>query len=229
LTSPLASALSALIVARISFDRSRTSASGAAEEEGTADDDGAAAAAAGAWAFQIREPHLGGRALSRLVTQLGELGGAARLRVIVNDRVDVALATGAFGVQLGERSLPAARVRGLAGERLAIGRSVHDPAGARQASAEGADWLLFGHVYATASKSGRAPAGVSGLAAACRAASCPVLGIGGITAATAGAVLAAGAGGVAVIGAVAMAADPAAAVAALVRALGEAACGRPLA
>lgn len=184
---------------------------------------GKAAATGGAWAFQIREPALGGRVLGRLVSELARMS----LRVIVNDRVDVALAAGAFGAQLGERSLPVARVRALAGGRLRIGRSVHDATGAARAGADGADWILFGHVFPTASKPGMTPAGLSGLETACRAASCPVLAIGGITAANAGAALAAGAGGVAVIGAVAQAADPAAAVRTLVRELGEAPCGRP--
>jgi thiamine-phosphate pyrophosphorylase len=184
---------------------------------------GRAAAAGGAWAFQIREPALGGRALARLVALLA----AENLRVVVNDRVDVALAAGAFGVELGERSLPAARVRALVGERLAIGRSVHDAAGAVAASAAGADWLLFGQVFPTVSKPGLAPAGLAGLAGACRASTCPVLAIGGISAVNARAALASGARGVAVIGAVAAAADPAAAVRALARELEEAPCGRP--
>lgn len=184
---------------------------------------GQAAAAGGAWAFQIREPALGGRALARLVAHLS----VPPLRVVVNDRVDAALAAGAFGVQLGERSLAVSRVRALVGGRLRIGRSVHDASGAARASADGADWLLFGHVFPTASKPGRAPAGRAGLESACRAATCPVLAIGGITAATAGAAIAAGARGVAVIGAVAAAPDPAAAVTALVRELREAPCGRP--
>jgi len=184
---------------------------------------GQAAAVGGAWAFQIREPALAGRALARLVAELA----VPPLRVVVNDRVDVALAAGAFGVELGERSLPVSRVRDLAAGRLRIGRSVHDAPGAARASAAGADWLLFGHVFATASKPGLPPAGSAGLASACRAATCPVLAIGGITAATARAAIAAGAHGVAVIGAVATAPDPAAAVKALVQELREVPCGRP--
>ena len=184
---------------------------------------GQAAAAGGAWAFQIREPALGGRVLGRLVSELARMS----LRVIVNDRVDVALAAGAFGVELGERSLPVSRVRDLVAGRLRIGRSVHDAPGAARASADGADWLLFGHVFATASKPGLPPAGSAGLACACRAATCPVLAIGGITADTAHTAIAAGARGVAVIGAVATAPDPRAAVEALVQRLMEAPCGRP--
>ncbi len=174
---------------------------------------GNAAAAGGAWGFQLREPKLGGRELARIAGSLA----STSLRLIVNDRVDVALATGAFGVELGEQSLPAARVRALAGDGLGIGRSVHDAPGARAASKEGADWLIFGHVFATASKPGLPPAGLAGLRAACGAAACPVFAIGGINTGNAAQALAAGAAGVAVIGAVAGAADPEAAVRALVR------------
>jgi thiamine-phosphate pyrophosphorylase len=177
-----------------------------------------AAAAGGAWGFQIREPRLGGGALAHLVPALLALD----LRVVVNDRLDVALASGAFGVQLGERGLPVDRVRALAGERLPIGRSVHDAGGARAATRAGADWIVFGHVFPTASKPGLEPAGLDGLAQACRATSRPVFAIGGITTANARAAIAQGAGGVAVIGAVARAQDPMAAVRALVRELEEA-------
>jgi thiamine-phosphate diphosphorylase len=178
---------------------------------------GRAATAGGAWGFQIREPALGGKALVDLARALG--GGV--LRILVNDRADVAIAAPAFGVQLGEQALPPARVRAAFGERLRIGRSVHDVAGVRAASAGGADWLLFGHVLPTPSKPGAAPAGFTGLAAACAASTVPVFAIGGMDAGRVGPALAAGARGVAVIGAVAAAPEPARAVRALVQALAE--------
>jgi thiamine-phosphate pyrophosphorylase len=142
---------------------------------------------------------------------------------VIRDRVDVALAAAAFGVELGEKSLPAHRVRRFAGDRLCVGRSVHDQAGAARAAAEGADWLLYGHVYPTAAKREEPPRGLSGLnglrEAVAAAAPTPVLAIGGIDAERVSEVLAAGARGAAVIGAVARAADPVAAVRALVTAL----------
>jgi thiamine-phosphate diphosphorylase len=177
----------------------------------------AAAATGGAWAFLLREPRLDGAAL--LATASRVRAAHRRLRLVVSDRVDVALAAGAQGVQLGERGLPAERVRRWCGERLAIGRSVHDTDGARRATADGAGWALFGHVYASASKPGLPPAGVSGLAAAAAAAACPILAIGGITAERVAEVIAAGAAGVAVLGAVSRAGDPYRAVVGLRQAL----------
>jgi thiamine-phosphate pyrophosphorylase len=188
-----------------------------------------AAAAGGAFGFQVREPRLGGGALARLAAELVALP----VRIMVNDRVDVALAAGAWGAQLGERSLPLDRVRDWVGDRLRHGRSVHDEAGA--AAASGADWLIFGHVFATPSKPGREPAGLKRLATVVAATDRPVIAIGGIDAGRARAVLARGARGVAVVGAVAAAKAPVAAVRDLIAALarqgedgkntGGAACG----
>jgi thiamine-phosphate pyrophosphorylase len=183
---------------------------------------GRAAVKGGAWGFQIREPGLGGNELARMVAELK----GSPTRIIVSDRVDVGLAAGAFGVQLGERSLPVARVRGWVGDRLRLGRSVHDAAGARVAAAGGADWLVFGHVFATPAKAGQPPAGLQGLQAVARASHRPVLAIGGIAASRVSEVLAHGACGVAVIGAVARAKDPELAVRELVQALAAAASGR---
>ena len=184
---------------------------------------GRAAGAAGAWGYQIREPGLGGRELARLVEALAT--ACPSLRIIVNDRVDVALGSGAFGAELGERSLAVERVRGWVGDRLRLGRSVHDAAGARAAAGGGADWLVAGHVYPTPAKPGREPLGLRGLGAVVRAAGGrPVVAIGGIDGSRIGEVLGAGAAGVAVIGAVARAADPEQAARELVGALARA-CG----
>ncbi|MGD8394620.1 MAG: thiamine phosphate synthase [Candidatus Eiseniibacteriota bacterium] len=183
----------------------------------------AAAAAGGAWAFLLREPRLGGAAL--LATARRLRAAHPGLRLVVSDRADVALAAGAHGVQLGERGLPAARVRHWCGARLAIGRSVHDAVGAGRAARDGAAWALFGHVFESASKPGLAPAGVASLRAAVAAAACPVLALGGITPARVAPVVAAGAAGVAVLGAVCGADDPHRAVVELVEALRAA--GRP--
>lgn len=132
------------------------------------------------------------------------LDGARRMRaalpaataVVVNDRLDVALAAPADGVQLGERSLPVVDARAIGG-RLLIGRSVHDVDAARRAAADGADFLLAGHVYPTASHAGEPGRGTTWLAEMCAAVAIPVIAIGGITAARVAEVREAGAWGVA--------------------------------
>ncbi len=130
--------------------------------------------------------------------------------VIVNDRLDVAVACGAAGVQLGERGLPVDAARRVVGKRLLIGRSIHDVAGARQA-ATGADFLLAGHVYATASHAGEPGRGLAWLAEVAAATPVPVIAIGGITAARVTEVMATGAWGVALGREILLASDPEAA------------------
>jgi thiamine-phosphate pyrophosphorylase len=134
----------------------------------------------------------------------------------VNDRLDVALAVGAEAVHLGQEDLPLADARrareraGAAG--LAIGFSTHDRAQALAAAADGADYLAFGPVFATASKANPdRTVGLQLLAEVCRSVSVPVVAIGGITPETAAAVAGAGAAAAAVIAAVDRAADPGAA------------------
>jgi thiamine-phosphate pyrophosphorylase len=119
------------------------------------------AAAGQAWGFYLREPALPAHTLCALAIELTALG----LRVLIADRVDLALASGAFGVELGERSLPVARVRAWVGRRLYLGRSVHDLARARAAADDGADWLLFGQVYPSPSKPSGQVAGIASLRA----------------------------------------------------------------
>ncbi|MCX2726463.1 thiamine phosphate synthase [Thermomicrobium sp. 4228-Ro] len=132
--------------------------------------------------------------------------------LLVNDRVDVALLSEADGVQLPERGLPPEGARRLLGRGRLVGCSVHSVTAAERAAQVGADFLLFGNVYETASKPGRAAAGLAALQAVVRAVSCPVVAIGGITPERVPAVLAAGAHGVAVIRAILAATDPVATV-----------------
>ena len=129
--------------------------------------------------------------------------------LFVNDRLDIALALNATGVQLGVGSLPVSAARHL---RPAwwIGKSVHDLAEADTAKAEGADYLLVGPVYATPTHPDRAPLGLEPLRAIARL-GLPMIAIGGVTAARAHEVKAAGAHGVAAIRALWDAEDPAAA------------------
>jgi thiamine-phosphate pyrophosphorylase len=146
---------------------------------------------------------------------------AAGVRLLVNDRADVALATGA-GVHLPAAGLSPADARRMLGPDAIVGRSAHD-AGELPAAA-GADFLLFGPVFDTASKRAfGAPQGVERLRAFCAASPVPVLAVGGIDAGRVREVLRAGAAGIAVIGAVWRAADVASAVRDLLSALRESA------
>lgn len=148
-----------------------------------------------------------------------------RALLLVNDRVDVALAAGADGVHLPERSLPGEKVRGLVGEHIIVGRSVHSVDAAARAQAEGVDYVQVGAVYETASKPGAAPSGLELVRAVGDAVRVPVIAVGGITAARVVEVIQAGADGIAVIGAIMDADDPPAAAGALRRALDEAYAG----
>jgi thiamine-phosphate pyrophosphorylase len=160
-----------------------------------------AAARAGVHLVQIRERDLDGRALVGLVARCVRAVRGTRARVLVNDRVDVAMAAGADGVHLRGDSMPADRVRAIAPRMFLVGRSVHSAdEAARITAGGGLDYLIFGPVFATTSKPGAVPAGVGALADVVAATALPVIAIGGITEATAGEVEAAGAAGVAAIG-----------------------------
>jgi thiamine-phosphate diphosphorylase len=158
------------------------------------------AARAGVHLVQVRERDLDGGALTALVRRCVEAVRGSRARVLVNDRVDVALAAGAHGVHLRADSMPASRVRTLCPPGFVVGRSVHarDEAVAAAASG-GLDYLLFGTVFATPSKPDRAPAGPSALAEVAAAVPVPVLAVGGIAADNLGEVASAGAAGFAAI------------------------------
>jgi thiamine-phosphate pyrophosphorylase len=136
-------------------------------------------AGGGLVALHLRAPAASGRRLHELAVRLMEIARAAGSLLIVNDRVDVALAAGVDGVQLGRRGITVADARRLAGG-MRIGASVHAVGEAQVAVEEGADWLLAGSVYPTASHPGRPGAG-TGLIAAMAALGVPVIGIGGVT------------------------------------------------
>jgi thiamine-phosphate pyrophosphorylase len=160
-----------------------------------------AAAAAGVHLIQIRDRHLDGGPLARLVARCVEGVGATATRVIVNDRLDVALAAGAHGVHLRGHSMPASRVRAIVPRGFVVGRSVRGVDEAQRAAAGGGlDYLIFGTVFATASKPGVAAAGSRALAKVVASTSLPVLAIGGVSLETAGQLGASGAAGVAAIG-----------------------------
>jgi thiamine-phosphate pyrophosphorylase len=142
---------------------------------------------------------------------------SAPVRLFVNDRLDVALATGADGVQLRTDSLDVADARAL-GPKWLVGRSVHTPAEAAAARAAGADYLLAGPVFRTATHPGAAPLELEGVRAVA-AVGLPVIAIGGVTAERIADLRAAGAWGVAAIRALWDADDPAGAARAMEKAL----------
>lgn len=157
-----------------------------------------AAVRAGVDVIQIREAAIDDRMLAAAVSGCVKAARGTRARVVVNDRLDVAVACGAHGVHLKSNSYPAARVRAIAPARFLIGRSVHSAADAIRA--EGADYVIFGAVFPTSSKPGQIPAGLAALEETVRVTPLPVLAVGGVTVDTAGPVARTGAAGVAAIG-----------------------------
>lgn len=149
-------------------------------------------------ALHLRGPRTSGRALLRLAESLAGPAEAAGAALFVNDRVDIAAAVGAAGVQLGERSLAPVVARRLVRRGLWVGCSVHSVEAASAAAAQGADFLLVGTVYPSRSHPGREGLGAAALAAFL-AAGCPVVGIGGVTPERVREVRHAGAWGVAVL------------------------------
>jgi thiamine-phosphate pyrophosphorylase len=174
---------------------------------------------------QVRDRALPGRELLALVDALAAAArqAASRVRIVVNRRIDVALAAGADGVHLGFDGLDVARARALVGPDRLVGVSAHAAVEVAAAAREGASYAHLAPIRAPLSKStDRPPLGFAALAAACKA-GIPVLAQGGIDPRAAGACVAAGAAGVAVTGAVLGARDPAVAARALREALDAAA------
>lgn len=174
-----------------------------------------ASIAGGADAIQLREKSLDDAELLRRATRLVAIA-AGRAAVIINDRVDVALASGADGVHLGQGDLPIQAARAIAGRRLLIGASTHDLAEANRAVAAGADVCGVGAMFPTSTKPDRAPSGVAYLREFIAAhPNVPHLAIGGITPDNIADLAAAGCRGVAVGAGVCSAPDPAAAARAI--------------
>jgi len=179
--------------------------------------------AAGLAAVQLREKDLSVGELLALGTRLRDATRRHAARLIVNDRADVALATGADGVQRTHSSLPAGVLRRITPPGFLVGASVHSLGEAREAESEGADFLVFGPVYDTPSKRQYgAPQGLAALAEVCAAVAKPVVAVGGLTPGRVRAVLGAGARGVAVISAILAAERPADATKAFLDELGRA-------
>jgi thiamine-phosphate pyrophosphorylase len=154
--------------------------------------------------IQIREKDLSGRELTHFALEALQRA-AGRCAILINDRLDVARAVRAGGVHLGERSLPVDEARRLFSQRgegkdFLVGASAHSLEGARRAEQAGADYVIFGPVYATPSKENFGPPqGLQRLRELCGQVRIPVLAIGGISMANARDCLAAGAVGIAAI------------------------------
>jgi thiamine-phosphate pyrophosphorylase len=172
-------------------------------------------AAAGVDWVQIREKDLPARELASLTRQALAIGAkvsakrATAFRVLINDRLDVAIAERANGVHLGELSLPVAEAKRLIAsavrkkavdESFLVGLSTHSIEVAQAAERDGADYIFFGPIFATPSKASYGePQGLTRVAELCRSVSIPLLAIGGITPENATSCLQAGAAGLAAI------------------------------
>lgn len=131
--------------------------------------------------------------------QLKALCDSFNVPLIINDRLDIAMAVGAAGVHLGQDDLPCAAARRILGEDYLIGVSAHNPAEAKAALQSGADYLGCGAVFGTATKADVKKLGTEGLEAICKAKGLPVVGIGGVTADNYREVRVAGADGAAIV------------------------------
>ena len=165
------------------------------------------AVALGTEMVQLREKDLSARELYDLGARLKDtISGRAKL--IVNDRIDVALALKVDGVQLPEDGIAVAEARRIVGPNMLIGRSVHSVDGAVEAESSGADFLIAGTIFPSASHPAGLLQGPSFLRALCSEVSIPVLAIGGVTTQNVGEVMQAGCSGAAVISAISEAEDP---------------------
>ena len=169
-------------------------------------------------AFHLRSPRASGGRLWDLARRLQGVADASGAVLLVNDRLDVALAAGADGVQCGARSLPPRTARRLLGAGRWLGASVHGLEDMLAAGEGVADFVIAGTVFESRSHPGRSGAGTEWLASVV-AHGMPMISIGGITAARVRAVRDAGAAGVAVLSGIWDAGDPVAALGEFIDAL----------
>jgi thiamine-phosphate pyrophosphorylase len=180
---------------------------------------------AGVCAVQLREKDLATRDLYDLAGKLVAVTRGAGAALLVNDRVDVAMAVSADGVHLTRRSLPPKEARALMGPGKLIGISCHSLAEIREAEDGGADFVVLGPIFETPSKTPFGPPLTTSVLRQARAnTSLPLLAIGGINSVRVPEIMAAGADGISVISAVMAARDPGTAVTTLLAAV--AACDR---
>lgn len=166
-----------------------------------------AALEGGVTLVQHRSKHSDGGPMYQEALQLQELCQEYNVPLIINDRLDVAMAVGAAGVHLGQDDLPCAVARQIAGPELLIGVSAHNVAEAQQAVADGADYLGSGAVFGSVTKDNVGTLGLEGLAKVCAGVDIPVVGIGGVNRSNYAAVLQAGATGAAIVSGILAAED----------------------
>ena len=163
---------------------------------------------AGVPAIQLRERDLSARELVTLAREVQAVTASRRSQLLINDRIDVALALEGVGVHLRSNSLPVSVARQLLGAQRLLGISAHAVEEVLSAQSQGADYIVLGPIYETPSKQMFGPPlGIHTLEKACRLVRIPIIGIGGVTTARAREMRRAGAFGVAVITAVLGAAD----------------------
>ena len=184
-------------------------------------------AAGGVTVVQLREKHASAREFLEQAFVLRQVASELDIPLIINDRVDIALACRADGVHLGQEDMHCALARRIAGQDMIIGVSVSTADEALEAEAYGADYLGVGPLFPTPTKADALPAtGIGVLGVIRRAVRIPLVGIGGINYTNAGDVISAGADGVAVVSAIIASPDPGAAARALRSVIDEVRCGR---
>jgi len=163
---------------------------------------------AAAPAIQLRERDLSARELVTLAREVQALTASHRSQLLINDRIDIALALEGVGVHLRSNSLPVSVARQMLGAQRLLGISVHAVEEAVQAESQGVDYIVLGPIYETPSKQMFGPPlGIHTLEKACKLVRVPIIGIGGVTAARAREMRCAGAFGAAVITAILSATD----------------------
>jgi len=165
---------------------------------------------AGVKGILLREKDLSDRELFSLAERVRDLANRYKARLIISERVDIALAVDAGGVHISGRSLPVAAARKLMGAEKYVSASAHSLEDALRAEEDGADFVTFGPVYHTPSKAAYGPpVGLASLEEACQVLKIPVFALGGVKEGNAVDTLRAGAFGVAVISGIIGADDPA--------------------
>jgi thiamine-phosphate diphosphorylase len=172
----------------------------------------------GASVIQLRDKNATTRQLLEWAFKLREMTSGTKTLLIINDRVDVALACCADGIHVGDEDMPVALARKLVGENMLIGKSVDNVEQAVEAEMEGADYVSIGAIFPTSTKPDAAQAvGLDMLRAVKASVKIPVVAIGGINHENAQQVISAGADAIAVISAVVGSDEPVKAVEELVR------------
>lgn len=167
------------------------------------------AAEGGVDAVQLRERDMEGRDFHKLADEIRKVTREAGIKLIINQRLDIAVAVEADGVHLGWRSLGIQDVHSLGGSHMLAGVSCHNEQQVREAEEAGANYILLGPVFDTPSKQGLTPTlGLDQFRLLVSSTKMPVLGIGGITSENARSVIEAGAAGLAAISGITAADDP---------------------